>query len=445
MRLQKFGNIIAIESRPGRVTGFHSDKLEVAGLSLSAWKSLEDQTPSEALVQLTAWGNELSETKPREKNQKFQSITVNVTQVCNLHCSYCAAGGDGSFGDPVKKISVDKTIPQLQFLMRRVQDGGHFQVTFLGGEPLLYPEGIRILAEVVREECAKRGISNEFIVVTNGTQFNQKTVALLKDLHANITVSIDGPAEINDALRPNKGGRGVTAQVIQGLELLLADKTGLKSVGLSGVFGKNNLELEKAFDFYSSFNVDWFDFTYDHLETSAEINKAYTNQVLSLAERAFQQKGEAGLRKIKFFDSLFERLDQQERLENYCGAGKSYLVIDARNNVYTCPWLVGESKEIVGTGEKLWQDKLDPYQAPLVEKNGCQKCWARYLCGGGCMYIHRNKTGNKHQVDENFCERTRTLMAMGIVYYEQCRTGGTIESAQINGSAVSTEGEDIHV
>lgn len=445
MRLQKFGNIIAIESQPGRVTGFHSDKLEVAGLSLSAWKAMENQSPSQALEQLNLWGQELSENKPREKNQKFQSITVNVTQVCNLHCSYCAAGGDGSFGDPVKKISVDKTIPQLQFLLKRVQDGGHFQVTFLGGEPLLYPDGIQLLADVVREESQKRNITNEFIVVTNGTQFNEKTVALMKNLKANITVSIDGPAEVNDTLRPSKGGRAVTAQVVKGLELLLKDKSGLKSVGLSGVFGKSNLELEKAFEFYSSFNVDWFDFTYDHLETSTEISKTYTDKVLALATKAYQLNGEAGLRKIKFFDSLFERLDQQEKLENYCGAGKSYFVIDARNNMYTCPWLVGESKEIVGTGERLWQDKLDPYQAPLVEKNGCQSCWAKYLCGGGCMYIHRNKTGNKHQVDENFCERTRTLMAMGIVYYEQCRTGGTVESTQIHGSVSQSEGEVIHV
>lgn len=433
MRLQKMGNLIAIESKPGQVTGFHSQKLEVASLSTQAWAAIaaesESSTSPEArprhsiLSDLQSWDQESLTGFLEPKIQNFQSITINVTQVCNLHCTYCAAGGDGTFGDPVKKISVEKTIPQLLFLLKRVPDGGHFQVTFLGGEPLLYPEGIQILAETVQNESQKRNIKNEFIVVTNGTLINEKTLAVLKNLKAHLTISIDGPASVNDALRPSKGGQAVTQKVIEGIQKLVAAKSQLGKIGLSGVFGKTNLNIQQAFEFYRSFDVDWFDFTYDHLETLPEISQAFTEKVLMVAEQAFAHGGESALRKIKFFDSLFSRLDQQEKLENYCGAGKSYFVMDARNNLYTCPWLVGESKEIVGTGQALWEAKLDPYKAPLVEKNGCQNCWARFLCGGGCMYIHRNKTGSKHQVDENFCERTRTLMAMGIVYYEQCRRG----------------------
>lgn len=433
MRLQKMGNLIAIESKPGQVTGFHSQKLEVASLSAQAWAAIAAESesspspearPSHSILNdLQSWDQESLNGFLKPKIQNFQSITINVTQVCNLHCTYCAAGGDGTFGDPVKKISVEKTIPQLLFLLKRVPDGGHFQVTFLGGEPLLYPEGIQILAETVQNESQKRNIKNEFIVVTNGTLINEKTLAVLKNLKAHLTISIDGPASVNDVLRPSKGGQAVTQKVIEGIQKLVAAKSQLGKIGLSGVFGKTNLNIQKAFEFYRSFDVDWFDFTYDHLETLPEISQAFTEKVLMVADQAFAHGGESALRKIKFFDSLFSRLDQQEKLENYCGAGKSYFVMDARNNLYTCPWLVGESKEIVGTGQALWEAKLDPYKAPLVEKNGCQNCWARFLCGGGCMYIHRNKTGSKHQVDENFCERTRTLMAMGIVYYEQCRRG----------------------
>lgn len=437
MRLQKMGNLIAIESKTGQVTGFHSQKLEVAGLSPQAWSVFEVESKSDPgtfpnsssglegsiKADLKSWDQETLTAFLKPKAQNFQSITINVTQVCNLHCSYCAAGGDGTFGDPVKRISVEKTIPQLLFLLKRVPDGGHFQVTFLGGEPLLYPEGIQILADTVKSESLKRNIKNEFIVVTNGTLINEKTLAVLKSLKAHLTISIDGPASVNDALRPSKGGRAITHKVVEGIQKLVEAKSELGKIGLSGVFGKTNLHIQEAFEFYRSFDVDWFDFTYDHLETSAEINQAYTEKVLEVAEQAFSKGGESALRKIKFFDSLFSRLDQQEKLENYCGAGKTYFVMDARNNLYTCPWLVGEAKEIVGTSETLWEAKLDPYKAPLVEKNGCQNCWARFLCGGGCMYIHRNKTGSKHQVDENFCERTRTLMAMGLVYYEQCRRG----------------------
>ncbi len=96
-------------------------------------------------------------------------------------------------------------------------------------------------------------------------------------------------------------------------------------------------------------------------------------------------------------------------------------MIDARNQLYTCPWVVGEKDEIVGQGQTLNRAKLEKYQKPLIELNNCQTCWARYLCGGGCMFIHREHTGDKHTKDIMFCERTRGLILMALMYYKLSR------------------------
>lgn len=427
LELKRMNEILALRTPSGRVVGFHASNLEVAQLSEQAWKSFQEAPVSEVLD----WDKEKNpRVRSATKAQGARSITINVTQVCNLHCTYCAAGGDGSYGDPVKKIAVEKTLPQLKYLIEKVPAGEEFHITFLGGEPLLYPDAIDILADFAMELGQDKGLKISFTVVTNGTLFTDKNIEILKSIRPDITISIDGPAEINDRVRPTKGNKGTTSLVVEGVRRLLQHKDSLGKIGMSGVFGHENMELEKAYEFYSSFDVDWFDFTYDHKEIRAEVSREFTQHLMNIAKAAYEKGGEKALRKIKLFDTYFQILDSQQRVENYCGAGKSFFMIDARNNIYTCPWVVGESQEIVGHGDSLWEDKLTAYQDPLYEKNGCQSCWARFMCGGGCMYIHRNKTGDKHKVDENFCERTRSLIATALMYYELSRSPITASSSE---------------
>jgi uncharacterized protein len=82
---------------------------------------------------------------------------------------------------------------------------------------------------------------------------------------------------------------------------------------------------------------------------------------------------------------------------------------------------VGQEKEKVGEGSYLSAAKLAPYQQTLVDKNDCHKCWARFVCGGGCMYIHKQNTGEKYKKDPIFCERIRNLIIIAITYYKQSR------------------------
>lgn len=422
--LRNFNRLVAVKMPTGRILGFHTTNMEVAELSPESWEQMQSMpsVESEAGRSLIEWDQfeNPNARQERTKSGQIRSITINVTQVCNLACTYCAAGGDGTYGDPVKKISVDKTIPQLRMLMERAE--GSFQITFLGGEPLLYPDGIKILADVAKQIATERNLKLRLGIVTNGTLFTESNIQLLAEMKASVNLSLDGDKETNDQRRPTKGGRGVTDKVVEGLNALLRRREELTEVGISGVFGRGNLDLMRAWDFFRQFNLDYYDFVYDHHEKEAEPSREFTQALVQVGKRAFEIGGEDELRKIKTYANYFHLLDEQLRLENFCGAGKSFLQIDARNQVTTCPWLVGEAKEIVGVGTTIFQDRLEKLQEPLIQKNNCGDCWARFLCGGGCMYIHRNKTGHKHQVDPNFCERTRSLIGSALELYLMARS-----------------------
>lgn len=420
---RQFKNITGFRRQDGSVVGFHAENLEVATLNDQAWQEL-GLSPSVS-AEIIDWSlqSTLKQQEPLVQNSaKLRSLTINVTQVCNLQCKYCAAGGDGSYGEAIKRISVDDTIESLNRLMNGAPAGKSFRITFLGGEPLLYPKGIELLANEALRLGEKKNLDVRFSIVTNGTLFSFDTIALLKRFKMDITVSLDGPAEINDLRRPTRSGRSVTAEIEKGLAELLPHKPELGSVMISGVFGKGNLDLVRAYEYYRSIPVsDWFDFTFDHTETSAEISSEFTAQLKKVAALAYQTGGEKELRRIHTFDRWIATLDLQKRVENYCGAGKSFLIMDASQNLFICPWMIGDSKEQVGTKGEVWNSKLVSLEKPLVELNGCQNCFARYLCGGGCMYAHMHATGDKHKVDEIYCDRTRNLIAETILYYEQMR------------------------
>ncbi len=426
MQLKRFDNILAMKSSSGAVLGFHAKNLEIAELSDELFQALsspaEIQDP-EITEQLANWNEEISDqVRTESAKHKIQSLSINVSQLCNLQCVYCAAGGDGTYGSPQKQISVQATIPQIEILMSRLSAGDVFNITFLGGEPFLYPQGIQLLAEYALLKAEEFSLKVKFNVITNGTLFNEHTVSLLNSISSQVTISLDGPAEINDLVRPQKSQKkGVTAQVLEGIELLLANRHNIPSIGVQGVFGTFNPHPMRSYLFYRELGVDWFDFHYDQENSDPVASSQFAQEMAEVGQLALATEGEAGLRKIKFFDQLFQQLDSKTRVENFCGSGKSYVVLDAKNRAFTCPWSVNNPAESVGNGVNLPIENLQPLKNSLISTNSCNDCWARFLCGGGCMWAHKKATGDRHKVDNVYCDRTRDLISAGISYYYQLR------------------------
>lgn len=430
VNLKRYGDIVALKTVDG-ITAFHGRNLEVAEITEEAFNHMSDISLQNPISKSTAnfeplelWNNEFNpDVKSGKVEYGIRSLTLNVTQICNLKCTYCAAGGDGTYGDPVNKINVEKTLPQLQFFIERCKPNTTFNLSFIGGEPLLYPEAIKLIYDYVVNEGTKKNLNCRFMLTTNGTLVSDAILDLLKTMKINVTVSLDGEAKVNDQLRPAKNGKSSTAMTLAGLQKLHKIREQLESLGVSAVFSKNLGNLVDTYQFFETLNVDWYEFNFSYSENSTEAQKIYLQQMDQIAYLAWKKGGEKALRKIKVFNLYFDLLDRQQQVENFCGAGKSFLMIDAKNQVSTCPWEAGNLRDLVAGPENLevLSEKLNRYQKPLIELNNCQSCWAKYLCGGGCMYINKQHNGDKHKKDPLFCERTRHLILSALVYYKVAR------------------------
>jgi MoaA/NifB/PqqE/SkfB family radical SAM enzyme len=134
----------------------------------------------------------------------YKRISVELTNICNLHCSYCLRDEDALYHTPANFLSVEL----LDRILRQARDVmGVTSVIFTGGEPTLHPDLAGIL-----QVSQSNGLQSSF--VTNGWHFEKiwPTVLKFRDSISNIGFSLDGvTAETHDAWR----GAGSFVRVVR--------------------------------------------------------------------------------------------------------------------------------------------------------------------------------------------------------------------------------------
>jgi MoaA/NifB/PqqE/SkfB family radical SAM enzyme len=121
-------------------------------------------------------------------------LIVELTNICNLHCSYCLRDEDALYHTPANFFPVDL----LRRVVREARASiGATQVMFTGGETTLHPR-FREIVEAVGGE----GLSCSF--VTNGWHFERiwPAVTANRETISHISFSLDGPTrETHDRWR----------------------------------------------------------------------------------------------------------------------------------------------------------------------------------------------------------------------------------------------------
>ncbi len=149
----------------------------------------------------------------------FNIMLKPAGSLCNLNCSYCYyldkseiyGGHEPRMTDQMLEHFVKEYI-----LANEVND-----VTFNwhGGEPLLMGlDFYKKALEYERKYADGKTINNT--IQTNGILLNDDWCNFLRDNGFLVGVSIDGPEEVHDAYRRDRGGAPTFAKVIRGVEKL---------------------------------------------------------------------------------------------------------------------------------------------------------------------------------------------------------------------------------
>lgn len=143
-----------------------------------------------------------------EPSYGAQRLSVELANICNLHCGYCLRDEDALYHDPANFFPIEL----LKRIAREGRDAiGVTHISFTGGEPTLHPQFNDAIAAVVNE-----GLTTS--LVTNGWHFERIWPALRahQEHVTHVSFSFDGATrEAHDHWR----GKGSFVRLIRALSL----------------------------------------------------------------------------------------------------------------------------------------------------------------------------------------------------------------------------------
>lgn len=143
---------------------------------------------------------------PFRELPNLDSFIINVTEQCNLRCSYCCYSGnyENTRTHGRKSISEDD-VPTLIKFIGKYAAKSPVNISFYGGEPLLYYEQLK---HIVLQAEVRWSQDVSFYVATNGTLLDCEKIDWFVAHHVMIAISIDGTREFHDRYRKTIHGNG---------------------------------------------------------------------------------------------------------------------------------------------------------------------------------------------------------------------------------------------
>ena len=181
----------------------------------------------------------------------LNTMVLNVTNKCNLACTYCYEYGedkivDTKYGKQPKFMSEDTAEESVEFLLRESKHQEVAHLTFFGGETLLNFPVLKKTLAYARRRAAEEGKRIEFSLTTNGTLLQPDIIEWLAENQVGVTISIDGPKEVQDGLRVFHNGKGTYDVVLPKIkELLKVHRT--RPIGARVTLTQKNMDVLRIF------------------------------------------------------------------------------------------------------------------------------------------------------------------------------------------------------
>ena len=347
-----------------------------------------------------------------------ESLDLNITNKCNLRCSYCSHFS--SAGDTDTDLSMEEW---LKFF-RELKECAVKDVCLCGGEPLIRKD-LRELINGIRDNKMR------YSILSNGTLITDELVKFIKlsGRCNSFQVSIDGPGpESHDVFR----GKGTFEKALAGLKILISykmpatvrvtihkhnyrqlgevarlllEEVGLpsfstNSAGYVGLCRQNSDDIQLNAQEYSYAIGNLF-----------ELNKKYNNRIQ--AQAGPLASGNHWKEMQEAFDKGKESLSSCGFLRS-CGGVFNKMAVRSDGIMIPC----GQMPHIeLGRINKdnlreIWQNHpelkrlRDRRDTSLKDFEFCKECKFIPYCRGGCPALAYTLTGKENNPSPDACYRT---------------------------------------
>lgn len=339
----------------------------------------------------------------------FNVMVKPVGSLCNLDCAYCYyLDKSGIYGGETALMS-DEVLEKVISESIRYNESEEITFEWHGGEPLAAGLDFFRKALALQERYADgRKVNNT--LQTNGTLITPRWAEFLKENDFLVGISIDGPADLHDRFRKDKGGRPSFDKVMAGIMCL--HRSGVRFNTMTTVNRASEGRGKEVYSFLKSVGSRYMQFmpVVEHIRVPDEDGArpciagpreegAYLAP-WSVSAAGFGQfmcdifdvwvRNDVG----EYFVNLFDAT-----LANWCGVSPGICVycdvcggnpvIEHNGDVYPCDHFVYKDYRLGNVSNQSLADMVRSQSRFGFEKHGslpekCLNCRYFGLCRGEC-------------------------------------------------------------
>lgn len=380
----------------------------------------------------------------------MHSITLELSEQCNLRCKYCIYNKDYSSYREFSphNMSYDTAKAAVDFLMKNSPLKEKVSVGFYGGEPLLQFPLIKKVVEYINEKYSERNVF--YTMTSNMTLMTSEKASFLSSIkNFSIVASIDGPKEIHNENRLFENGKGSFDAAYNGLityasihkKSINSDKPIMCSLVLSEPYTEEKFEKINSFfaDINKKYKVgvlisyvsydpkstkyipieerpenDWKDenyyvydplmiWNYQNIDSRNFTDDYFTQEMLNIHIR-----------------SISDQPMCNYSLNGCCIPGSRRLYVTAKGDFLPCE-RVGSSFSIgnVVDGfdlEKIRKNYIDDFIEQEIKY--CGECWAINLCSN-CYISCFGENDVDFSYRHSTCKSTRKRISESLSLYHE--------------------------
>jgi uncharacterized protein len=353
---------------------------------------------------------------------RLRLLVLQPTPFCNIDCSYCYLTNRGS----AERMS----LATLDLACRRVFEsaflGRELEVAWHGGEPLTVPlawyeEATALIA--ARQPASVR-LTHAF--QTNGLLVDENWAHFFARTGARVGLSIDGPADLHDANRRTRRGRGTHAGAMRAVRLL--QDQGIAFHVITVLTDRALDEPDRLFDFYVQHGISEVGFNIEEIEganTASSLAGGNEAKYRDFIRRFFALVWQApGVLKVREFESALGHLLSDEPVTDEQNEPFAIVSVSHDGAISTfSPELLGAHHPRFGDfafGHVAAHGLADvaagtPFLAVSREiRRGVEACRrdCRYFrwCGGGAAANKLFETGRFDTTETMHCRLTRQVV-----------------------------------
>jgi uncharacterized protein len=332
----------------------------------------------------------------------FHLLAKPTGAVCNLGCKYCFfLSKENLYPGSSFRMSDDL----LEEYIRQYVQSQHIPeatISWQGGEPMLMGlDFFRRSVEYV-DKYKEPGMKIQYTMQTNGTLLDDEWCKFFRDNGFLVGLSLDGPRELHDAYRVDKGGNPTFDRVMRGLRLM--QEHAVQFNILACVHAANADHPREVYRFFRDEAGAEFVQFIAIVERDNETGFQEGNRVTDRSVGAEQYgsflisvfdewvRHDVGRVFVQIFDvSLAAWVGEPPGLCIFSPTCGNALALEHNGDLYSCDhfvepgYLLGNIMEQpmidLVASEKQRRFGLDKLNTlPLY----CQKCSVRFACHGGC-------------------------------------------------------------